>query len=166
MTLAMKQPIIFFFLLQFFTCFCDAFQQWQLFHHRGQSKVSFLLDPSPPLSIRNTINRLSQSHLTLCKRLDVDEEEKRRSDAIGGTGLEGKSLLLLSILISVWFFTVPPAFRRSKLCSEAETAQYPDVCMTAGQFSNRVIEYYQNGGGIQWDFSIAPETKAYYDRYR
>ena len=42
--------------------------------------------------------------------------------------------------------------------------QNPDVCMTGEQFVDKVVDYYANGGGIQWDFSVAKETKDYFDK--
>ena len=77
----------------------------------------------------------------------------------GGTGLEGQTLLLLGFLLSAWLFTIPPEFRRKNLCGEEDTIRRPDVCITPGQFASNVAEYYRNGGGIQWDFSVADSTK-------
>lgn len=91
-------------------------------------------------------------------------EARRRSQKINGTGAEGKTLMLFGLLLCTWFFTVPPEFRRQRLCDELQTAANPGVCMTGGQFKDKVVDYYANGGGIQWDFSIAQETKDYYDR--
>jgi hypothetical protein len=93
-----------------------------------------------------------------------DDDRVARSDRIGGTGTEGKALLILGFLLSAWFFTVPPEFRRTRICSVSETQQFPEVCMTADQFVDRVAEYYKSGGGIQWDFSVGSATKEYFDR--
>ena len=122
------------------------------------------------LSIGNSSPRHSSAASGIwSKKVSSSEEQMRedirRSEAIGGTGLEGKSLLLLGLLICLWGFSVPPEFRRSRFCSEAQIAENPDsMCITGGQFVNKVVDYYSNGGGIQWDFSIAQETKEYFDR--
>ena len=33
-------------------------------------------------------------------------------------------------------------------------------CVTTSEWVDGIKEYYANGGGVQFDFSIAPETKA------
>ena len=134
----------------------DCFQMHVVTHDRhitGTGRSFGFIRPTLPLQSKAP------------EKDDVDRNEaRRRSDAIGGTGTEGKTLLILGFLLSVWFFTVPPEFRRSRLCTEAETAQNPDVCMTCEQFVGKVVDYYANGGGIQWDFSVAKETKDYFDK--
>jgi hypothetical protein len=36
-------------------------------------------------------------------------------------------------------------------------------CKTVGELQKEIQDYYRNGGGIQWDFSIDPETRAEFD---
>jgi hypothetical protein len=91
------------------------------------------------------------------------EEQKRRSEAIGGTGVEGKTLLFLGFFLSAWFFTVPTEFRHARICDERETAANPEVCTTPGMFGSKVVDYYKGGGGIKWDFTVADETKAFFE---
>ena len=91
------------------------------------------------------------------------EEQKRKSASVGGMNT-GIVLLLVSIVVNLWFFTIPPEFRRTRICSEQESAEYPDICMTERQFASRIAEYYKGGGGVQWDFTVAPETKEFYNR--
>lgn len=133
------------------------------------------LSPCRRAPLRTTIKwtPLSSGNMALSRpvadrivRMSQEDDNDRvaRSDRIGGTGTEGKTLLILGFLLSAWFFTVPPEFRRTRICSESETKQFPEVCMTTDQFANKVAEYYKNGGGIQWDFSVAPGTKEYFDR--
>jgi hypothetical protein len=57
----------------------------------------------------------------------------------------GAILLVVALLINVWFFTIPTEFRRTRLCTDADTAMYPDVCMTTGQFTKGIADYYING---------------------
>jgi hypothetical protein len=74
-------------------------------------------------------------------------------------GLDRAAIIMpIVLLINVWFFTIPPEFRRARLCSEMDTAAYPGVCMTPKMFASGVADYYKQGGGIQWDFSIAEDN--------
>jgi hypothetical protein len=66
-------------------------------------------------------------------------------------------LLAFSCAIAVWLFTIPVEFRRTKLCSEEETVQYPTLCTTPAKWSRGIQDYYANGGGVKFDFSVAKE---------
>jgi hypothetical protein len=70
---------------------------------------------------------------------------------------EGKAIFAIALVIAVWFFSIPTEFRRARLCSEADSAIY-EQCLTPSQFATGVSEYYKNGGGIKFDFSIDPGT--------
>ena len=74
----------------------------------------------------------------------------------------GKYLLVLALGISLWFFTIPPSFRRAYICPlELYCLQDQTLCQdctTWNEWFRGVADYYQNGGGIQWDFSIDPKT--------
>ena len=92
------------------------------------------------------------------------EEARRRSDAIYGTGwTQGIPLLIIVFLWNLWFFTIPPEFRRSRLCDEADAAAYPERCMTANQFASGIVEYYKGGGGIQWNFEVGSSTREFFE---
>ena len=70
------------------------------------------------------------------------------------TGEEtGYYMLAVALGVSLWFFTIPPEFRRANVCS----AEY-EGCISPEQWVQDVGDYYRNGGGIQWDFSIDPRT--------
>lgn len=71
----------------------------------------------------------------------------------------GVPLLILACLGSLWFFTIPPEFRRAHICGnpicvENRAACYD--CKTFGELKEEIVEYYQSGGGIQWDFTVDP----------
>jgi hypothetical protein len=84
----------------------------------------------------------------------------------------GFVLLGMSLLVSAWLFTIPPSFRRAYLCpsdyfasSNSNTGgiaqqlqEQAADCVPLGVWWSDVVAYYQNGGGIQWDFSIDPQT--------
>ena len=92
------------------------------------------------------------------------EEEPSSSSAQVNDGT-GRGLYLLGIVLAacVWCFTVPPEFRRAFICSEgcATNREAPvcNNCITSDEWLAKVQDYYANGGGIQWDFSIDPNSK-------
>jgi hypothetical protein len=79
-----------------------------------------------------------------------------------GTG-RGLYILGIVLLACVWSFTVPPKFRRAYICSDrcAVNREAPQCnnCVTSDEWTAGIKEYYANGGGIQWDFSIDPNSK-------
>ena len=62
------------------------------------------------------------------------------------------------LLLNLWMFSIPPEFRRAQLCSETQTRSENSECITFGTWKGRIQEYYANGGGIQFDFSVDPKT--------
>ena len=72
----------------------------------------------------------------------------------GGLG-RGKILLAIVMLANIWAFTIPPEFRRARLCNEEDVKLYPERnCTTFKAWRKGVAEYYANGGGINFDFSV------------
>lgn len=67
----------------------------------------------------------------------------------------GLYLMGIVFFINVWIFSIPPEFRRAKICSEEQVRLFPDSgCVTADKWVDGIKEYYANGGGINFDFSI------------
>lgn len=96
-------------------------------------------------------------------QLYMSSEEPPLSPQIDdGTG-RGLYFLGIVLLACVWCFTVPPEFRRAYICSEgcAVNREAPQCnnCVTSDEWTAGIKEYYANGGGIQWDFSIDPNSK-------
>lgn len=83
----------------------------------------------------------------LMARNDDISSEERGSDNVNNIiGLDrGLYLLAIVLAINVWFFSVPVEFRRTRICNEADSAAYPDRCMTSKQFTTGIKEYYANG---------------------
>mmetsp|Transcript_20546 Transcript_20546/g.42440 ORF Transcript_20546/g.42440 Transcript_20546/m.42440 type:complete len:169 (+) Transcript_20546:86-592(+) len=77
------------------------------------------------------------------------------------TGLkEGFVLFGVVLLLNVWLFSVPPEYRRARFCSEEDVALYPDSkCTTFKAWRTGIMDYYANGGGVQFDFSIDPDSR-------
>lgn len=77
----------------------------------------------------------------------------RKGDPGGIT--EGVYLLAIVGLFNVWMFSIPPEFRRARFCTEEDSIQYADRhCTTFKAWKTGVAEYYANGGGVHFDFSI------------
>mmetsp|Transcript_24622 Transcript_24622/g.30279 ORF Transcript_24622/g.30279 Transcript_24622/m.30279 type:complete len:153 (+) Transcript_24622:125-583(+) len=100
----------------------------------------------------NKIRPAETSSVILYANDDTDEYDP--------TGLKrGKIILPMVMLLAIWFFTIPPEFRRSRLCSEQQVIDNPkSKCITAEKWISGIQEYYRGGGGIQWDFSIDPDN--------
>ena len=76
-------------------------------------------------------------------------------------GIErGYPILAFSILLSAWFFTIPPEFRRAHFCASDICVQTRcNDCVSVAEWVTGIKDYYRNGGGIKWDFSIDPASK-------
>ncbi|KAL7469120.1 hypothetical protein ACHAXS_009366 [Conticribra weissflogii] len=77
------------------------------------------------------------------------------------TGLkEGFVLFGVVLLLNIWLFSVPPEYRRARFCSEEDVASYPDSkCTTFKAWRTGIVDYYANGGGVKFDFSIDPDSR-------
>ena len=76
------------------------------------------------------------------------------------TGLKrGAILLPIALLVNVWMFSIPVEYRRARICSEQQVREHPhSKCMTTGTWRKGVADYYANGGGIKFDFSVDPDA--------
>ena len=78
---------------------------------------------------------------------------------------ENRGLLLMGFILflNLWVFSIPPEFRRQPICSQ-ETYEFNQIynpnndCVTIDVWKDSIAEYYANGGGVQFDFSINPKT--------
>ena len=87
--------------------------------------------------------------------LHIMKEDRNEEAADTGGLRRGKVLLLLVLIVNVWMFSIPVEFRRARLCNEEDTRLYPDKhCTTMEAWRMGVVDYYANGGGIKFDFSI------------
>lgn len=85
------------------------------------------------------------------------------SSNVDGTG-RGSVIFAAVLLTVVWSFSIPPEFRRAVLCPSA-CEDNPNIvtcreCVTFDDWKTGIQDYYKNGGGINFDFSIDPKTKA------
>ena len=82
-----------------------------------------------------------------------DEERTKMSKIDGSEG--GTYFLAAVLLVNVWLFSIPTEFRRAHLYPEGNAGIYSDPKgMTAKDWASGVAQYYANGGGIKFDFSI------------
>ena len=106
-----------------------------------------------------TPTQIASTPTQMQKDFPVRTEEPDPDKTWKTLGLDRAAIIMpIVLLINIWFFTVPPEFRRARLCSEMDTAAYPEVCMTPKMFASGIVDYYKGGGGIQWDFSIAEDN--------
>jgi len=84
-------------------------------------------------------------------------EDRIESDPTGRK--RGLILLPIVLLIAIWLFSIPPEFRRARICSEQQVIDNPgSKCITGENWVKGVQEYYRNGGGVEFDFSIDPDN--------
>ena len=94
---------------------------------------------------------------------------ERKKDTVSYDGSDrGRYILVLVLFICIWQFSIPPTFRRAKFCPTAcakERTLCRKPCVTIEEWTSDVVQYYKNGGGIQWDFTIDPNTVAENEKF-
>jgi hypothetical protein len=69
----------------------------------------------------------------------------------------GAVLFSFTLLLCVWAFSIPVELRIDHFCFTEKCAANRsrcNDCVTFPEWSGKVKEYYANGGGIQFDFSV------------
>ncbi|KAG7351353.1 hypothetical protein IV203_010713 [Nitzschia inconspicua] len=89
--------------------------------------------------------------------------EKKKQVVADGTQ-RGAYLLGVVLLACLWIFSVPPEFRRAYLCGTERCVQDRQAylcndCVTPEEWKRGIVEYYRNGGGVHFDFSVDPNSK-------
>ena len=84
-------------------------------------------------------------------------------------GVEGRGQIIFGVvlLFNIWMFSIPPYFRRVEFCTTPECEQNRAACndcVTFSEWTAGISDYYKNGGGIHFDFSIDPKTKTFWSR--
>jgi len=69
---------------------------------------------------------------------------------------EGRILLIISCLAVVWGFSIPPEFRRARICTEEQVAAAAKEahCTTFDNWKSELSQYYKDGGGVKFNFSV------------
>jgi hypothetical protein len=93
------------------------------------------------------------THFTSSLYMSKDDEPYDTGYVTGST--TGAFLMAFVLLINIWIFSIPTEFRRARICKEEDVMMYPNKnCITAKEWTKGVGDYYKNGGGVQFDFSI------------
>ena len=72
----------------------------------------------------------------------------------------GKYLLFAVLLVNVWAFSIPVEFRRARFCTEEQVRLNSDShCITFDNWKSGIVDYYANGGGVDFDFSVEEGNK-------
>ena len=87
-------------------------------------------------------------------QMAANDEERTKSSKIDGS-VGGTYFLAAVLLVNVWLFSIPTEFRRAHLYPEGNAGLYSDPKgITAEDWAAGVAQYYANGGGVKFDFSI------------
>jgi len=78
-----------------------------------------------------------------------------------------RGIVIMGIVLAacIWVFSIPPYFRRAHFCVTEKCVANRSKCydcVTTKEWVGGVKEYYQNGGGVQFDFTVAEETKQFW----
>jgi hypothetical protein len=106
-------------------------------------------------------DRAPTDRYNICRRQHNFSLHQSRHQDIDGTNDRGPILLVLSLVLVIWLFSIPPEFRRARICTLpvcVENRAACNDCKTTTELREGIVEYYRNGGGIQFDFSIDPAT--------
>jgi len=154
----MKSRSVPVFVFALFACLqgCEAFSssmknQRALDHHVSRSaeprSPSSLLNNKYPLLNSDSSRNLSILHYSKDERPQFYDESEKRGGILFG----------LVFLICVWSFSIPVELRRDHFCFTEKCATNRSRCydcVTVKEWSGKVREYYANGGGVQFDFSV------------
>lgn len=106
------------------------------------------------MSTHSTVSRTIPSDDSKFSTVLFSEPPRKSVNEIIGIQ-RGLYLLGIVMIFNVWIFSIPPEFRRAKICTEEQVVMYPNSgCMTGNQWIGGIKEYYTNGGGINFDFTI------------
>ena len=87
-------------------------------------------------------------------QMAANDEERTKSSKIDGS-VGGTYFLAAVLLVNVWLFSIPTEFRRAHIYPEGNAGLYSDPKgITAKDWAAGVAQYYANGGGVKFDFSI------------
>ncbi|KAL3929070.1 MAG: hypothetical protein SGBAC_012373 [Bacillariaceae sp.] len=124
----------------------------------GTSKM--MIQPPKTSGFRPRAKASASTTTTTTTQLQERKYKGQVDDGIG----RGIYIQLVVFGLCAWLFTIPPEFRRAYLCPAdtfcQEEGSCTRECVTPDEWVSGIKDYYKNGGGIKWDFSIDPKTKA------
>jgi hypothetical protein len=86
------------------------------------------------------------------------------NSSVDGTG-RGLILWVMVFVGIVWSFSIPTEFRRAHFCTIercVENRSQCSDCVTFSEWKQGVTNYYRNGGGIEFDFTVGDESKQFW----
>ena len=114
------------------------------FNEEHKPKLNFIGGCHPSARQHHSANNISSASST--SSLHMANTDGTR---------EGAYILGFVLVICVWLFSIPVEFRRARICTEEEYQSNPQKdCVTFDLWKSGIVEYYSNGGGVQFDFSI------------
>lgn len=114
--------------------------------------------PVEQVKIRPFVNNnfdffpIGRGQVVLC-----GEKKRAPGDNIQGTGARGQIIFAIVLSFCIWLFSIPVEFRRAYICTSPRCVinrKGCNDCKTLGELREGVTDYYRNGGGVQFDFSI------------
>lgn len=136
---------------------CQGFSPLVATQHKLTLR-GFVQDSNSPLSKP----LYSAKHLT--RQTNTHLFQSKGGAQVDGTG-RGLAIFSLVFAVCIWLFSIPTEFRRAHLCMTEQCVQNRARCydcVTFSEWKDGITQYYQNGGGVQFDFSVADETKAFW----
>mgnify|MGYP003683923783 CR=1 FL=1 len=87
----------------------------------------------------------------------------RQNGSLAKSDKAGNILFALALLACVWFFSVPPEIRRTKICTTdpALAVRVRTECVTPGEWATLVRRHYSSCRGLEcvhFDFTVDPAT--------
>lgn len=129
---------------------CDAFQMHPVRSTTAPCSLGQLV-PSQSKETRFT------SSIHRNKSTELYDAKPDRPKFMDESESRGNVLLGLALAVCIWAFSIPPELRREHFCFTdkcVENRSYCYDCVTFGEWYGQVKEYYANGGGVHFDFSI------------
>ena len=82
-----------------------------------------------------------------------------QSDWMDGSEKRGNIFFAFVLLTIVWTFTLPLDLRREHFCFSREcrldnTKELCYDCVSIGEWTKQVADYYKGGGGFHFDLSV------------
>lgn len=100
--------------------------------------------------------KVSATNNHICTRVNGSNDDIE-SDPTGRK--RGLILFPVILFIATWLFSIPPEFRRARICTEQQVIDNPSSkCITAKNWVIGIQDYYRNGGGVDFDFSVDQDS--------
>ena len=125
---------------------CEAFQMHPLLSTAARQLVQ-----------QSQENKFTSSPISRNKSTELYDVKADRPKFMDESESRGNVLLGFALAVCIWAFSIPPELRREHFCFTdkcVENRSYCYDCVTFGEWYGQVKEYYANGGGVHFDFSI------------